>query len=107
MKVDMFSGTYLYPGGPNFRPFCSTGHRLRVTANFSCGGGGGGGDDHGETNAITGERGYVQCYVTTAQGAQIFVRFALRATVSELQPILVVAVAVAAEAVTTLAKPMP
>ena len=41
---------------------------------------------------------------TTTQGAQIVVRFALRATVSELQPFLVVMEAAAA--VATIVKPM-
>ena len=58
----MFSGMYYCPGGPNFRPFRSTGHRFRVTANISCGGGGGG-DDTGKTNVLNGESGHVQWYV--------------------------------------------
>ena len=60
----MFSGMYYSPRGPNFRPFRSTGHRLQVTANFSCDGGGGGGGDNSETNVLNGESGYVQWYAT-------------------------------------------
>ena len=38
------------------------GHRLQVTANFSCDGGAGAAD-HSETNVLNGESGYVQWYV--------------------------------------------
>ena len=65
MKVDMSSGMYYCPGGPNFRPFCSTGHRLQVTADFSYGGGG----DNSETNVLNGESGYVQWYVLLHRGS--------------------------------------
>ena len=55
VKVDVFSGIYYCPGGPHFRPFRSTGHRLQVTANFTCDGGGGGGGDNSKTNVLNGE----------------------------------------------------
>ena len=54
VSVEILLSVLLY--GPPFR----------VTANFSCGGGGG--HDHGETNAINGESGYVQWYVLLPRG---------------------------------------
>ena len=63
--VKVLTGMYYSPENPNFRPFHSTGHRFRVTANFSCGGGA---DDNGETNVVNGESGHVQWYVLLTSG---------------------------------------
>ena len=64
----MFSGMFYCPGGPNFRQFRSTGHRLQVTVNFSCDGGGGSGGDNSETNVLNGESEYVQLYLLLPRG---------------------------------------
>ena len=59
----MLSGMFYCQGGPIFRPFRSTGHRLQVAANFTCHRGGGGGGDNSKTNVLNGESGYIQWYV--------------------------------------------